>query len=486
MGKESVLHPAPNLLHFGAMQCNQSLLVIYCLIALTASTSPAAQAESVPNLPTPRDLNLTRMKAIDQDQLRDFGSHSNFLVRPGLIADRTARTVRVSAEATALEPGQPAEFPLITLGSGKDYEALAISFAAAADIHQALQFIGLTPGQVVSPATLRFWPKGDRVRITFRWSSPKSNEIPAEQLILDTRTQKSLPETGFVFTGSERAPAIPPGTGSVYTADAFSPGGIISIYNEPSTVLDVPRRAAQQEVYSYQVPNPDHSLPKGGLVEILLEPYFRDNKPHRLDYSLVVKPGENNDVAYALLDATGKAVNTNSSLNGFLATLGRITGPDMEAYVVLSPADTLALKDMPALAQLLSTLDSDRGIRMEPPPAGHPYYKTFLPNKSHRRREDRPVATAELYLASNGGSCTGELVFVDTEWEGGDSAPTFHETRRPVNNPEQLATEFNARKDAPSVILIFAPDSMTYGALRAYAAPLLKRQMILYVFTNQP
>jgi hypothetical protein len=478
------------------MQHHHILFAQLILITLVSSLIPPAQGGNTPTPLSPRDNNLTRMKSIDSNHQRTYGGHPNFLIRPGLIADQTSRTVRVSAESIALEAGHPAEFPLITLGSGKDYEALAVSFASAADIHQALEFIGLRPGQVVAPERLRFWPKGDRVRVTFRYTAsplketknrpPQLNEIPAERLIFDTRTQKTLPETGFVFTGSGLTPAIPPATGTVYAADAFSPGGIISIYNEPSTVLDVPRRAAQQDVYSYQVPNPDIPLPSGALIEVLLEPFFRDNQPHRQDYSLNVKPGDNSDIAFALFDATGKAVNTNHSVNGFLASLGRITGPERDAFVELHPADTLTLKDMPTIAQFLSTLDSDRGIRMEPPPDGHPYYKAFMPNKAHRRREDRPVATAELHLATTGSTTTGELVFVTTDWEGNDNAPTFHETRRPIASPEQVAGEFNARKDAPSVILIFAPDSLTYGALRPYTVPLLKRNMILYVFSNQP
>ena len=51
---------------------------------------------------------------------------------------------------------------------------------------------------------------------------------------------------------------------------------MISFFNDPETVLDVPRRAPQQEVYDRHYPNPDYLLPTGQLVTIVLEPEYRD------------------------------------------------------------------------------------------------------------------------------------------------------------------------------------------------------------------
>lgn len=444
----------------------------------------AASAEDAAASKTFRETNLARAKGLDTNRQRDFGNQTNFFLRPGLIADRTNRTVRVSAESIALHKGDPVEFQLITTGSGKDYEAQAVAFASAADIHQALEFIGLKPGQCINPAALRFWPKGDRIRMTFRYAHPASlfREVLAEQLVIDTRTGKTLPETGFVFTGSERGPAAGNGTGSVYSADAFSPGSIASLYNDPSTVMDVPRRASQNEVYTYQVPNPDLSLPPRALIEILLEPFYRDNTPHRFDYTLSVAPGKDAELVYSLNDVAGNTVNTNCTMNGLLATFGRLTSPDRDVFVVFRPDDSLTLKPMPSLAQVLSSLDTERGIRLEAPPEGHLYFKAFLPNQSFRRREDRPAAAAELYLSPHGTAITGNLVFVETVWKGDDTPATFTETRTPVPSPDKLAAALAAQEFPPSVMLIFAPESLSYGALRTFVAPLLKRHMILYVF----
>lgn len=455
---------------------------------LLMGLSPEGKADPKKESPTPRETHLGLVKKSDTLNLQAYGTHSNFLVRPGLIADRTGRVVRITAETTALKPNDPVEFPLITQESGKDYEALALSFASALDIHEALRFIGLEPGTGVDSSRLRFWPKGDRVRMVFNITetgAPTNSllHLPVEQLILDTRTQKPLPETGLVFTGSAWVPAEDPPTGKVFAADAFSPGSIASVYNEEYTVLDVPRRAPQHDVYTFLVPNPDRQLPAHQLVEITLEPFYRDTIPHRFDLSLTFAPGAAGPI-YSLLDSQGHAINSNRSLNGMLAALSRYSGADKDPFVAVIPDDACTLKEVQTMARLLDSLDNDKGIRVEPPPAGHPFFRAFLPDEKFRKRDDRFDKVAELHLATAGGLTTGELVLVESEWKGDDSAPVFHETRIPVPSASALEPALKTRDEAPTVLLIFAPAGFRYGPLREFCAPALKRNMILYVFAE--
>ena len=415
-------------------------------------------------------------------------AQSNFFVRPGLIADRTGQIVRIAATTTALKATDPVEFPLVTRESGKDYEALAVSQASALDIHESLRFIGLEPGRGVDPSQLRFWPKGDRVKMVFHSADTQSPtgsifHLPFEHLIQDTRSGKTLPETGLVFTGSEWVSAGDPPTGRVYAADAYGPGSIASIYNEGYSVLDVPRTAPKQEVYTFQIPNPDHVLPTNHLVEITLEPFYRDTLPHRFDLSLLVAPDGTN-LAYTLLDRQEHALNTNRSRNGMLAALSRYSTTDRDAFVTLTPDEALPLHDVQPLAHLLDSLDNERGIRVEPPPPGHPYFRAFLPNEKFRKREDRFDKVAELHLGTREGVTTGELILVESEWKGDDSAPVFHETRIPIPAPAALEPALKTRKEAPSVLLIFAPAKLRYGTLRDFVAPALRQKMILYVFAE--
>jgi len=415
-------------------------------------------------------------------------AQSNLFIRPGLIADRTGRVVRIVAITTSLKANDPVEFPLITRESGKDYEALAISQASALDIHESLRFIGLEPGRGVDPSQLRFWPKGDRVKMVFHVADTRSSTGPivplrVEHLIQDTRTGKTLPETGFVFTGSEWISAGDSPTGKVYAADAFGPGSIASVYNEGYSVLDVPRIAPKHEVYTFQVPNPDHVLPTNQLVEITLEPFYRDTLPHRFDLSLLVT-GDGTNLAYTLLDSQNHTLNTNRSQNGVLAALSRYSTADRDAFVTLTPDDAITLQDVQALAHFIDSLDNERGIRVEPPPQGHPYFRAFLPNEKFRKREDRFDKVAELRLGTGEGVTTGELILVESEWKGDDSTPVFHETRIPIPAPAAMEPALKTREDAPNVLLIFSPARLRYGTLRDFIAPALRQKMILYVFAE--
>ncbi len=415
-------------------------------------------------------------------------AQSNLFVRPGLIADRTGQIVRIAAMTTSLKANNPVEFPLITRESGKDYEALAVSQASALDIHESLRFIGLEPGRGVDPSQLRFWPKGDRVKMVFHVADTRSPTGPilplrVEHLIQDTRTGKTLPETGFVFTGSEWISAGVSPTGKVYAADAFGPGSIASVYNEGYSVLDVPRIAPKHEVYTFLVPNPDHVFPTNQLVEITLEPFYRDTLPHRFDLSLLVT-GDGTNLTYTLLDSQNHALNTNRSQNGVLAALSRYSTADREAFVTLTPDDAIALRDVQALAHLMDSLDNERGIRVEPPPPGHPYFRAFLPHEKFRKREERFDMVAELHLGTREGVTTGELILVESEWKGDDSAPVYHETRIPIPAPAALEPALKTREEAPTVLLIFAPAKLRYGTLRDFIVPALRQKMILYVFAE--
>lgn len=463
---------------------NSALICVVSLLGLVTVQAETTASDA----PTVRELNLARVRVNDAARMKEYGGKDAFLVRPGLIADKTGRVVRVAAESLRLADGSPVEFPLVTATSGKDYEAHAVSFASALDIHNALTFIGLTPGHGVDAGALQFWPRGDRVAVTFHYQDGASSNTvhsPAERLTIDTRAGKSLPETGFVFTGSEWVDVTEPTTAKVYSADAFTPNGIVSHYNERTTVLDVPRRDSQSAVYSYQVPNPALPLPPNQLIEITFEPYFKDRLPHQLDFKLMVSPGSSTstvDLAYTLLDQAGQLVNTNRTLNGFLAGLERFSRAEQDVYVTFQPDEALPLESLQKFARLLDTLDTERGIRVEAPLKGHPYFRAFLPNEKHRKREDRPSLASELFLENTGGGITGTLVLVTMDWKGGDTDPTYSEVRIPVPSADKLIPALTSKEETPAVLLIFVPPSMKYGPFREFIAPLLQRKTILYVF----
>ena len=211
--------------------------------------------------------NKAAVRAAYTARLKQCGQDPDILVRPGIIANRRLKQVRVQAEATGLSSGV-AEFFLVGQNSSHDYEALALSFAKPGEIQKALMFIGMEPGRPVDHTTLQFWPKGERVLMTFAAAVPDPVPIRVDQLVIDTRTGKPLPQSGLVFTGSREVENEDNPGQVLYFADVRDPMSVAATYNEPESVLDVPRIAPQGEVYESYLVNTQHVFAAGELLDV--------------------------------------------------------------------------------------------------------------------------------------------------------------------------------------------------------------------------
>lgn len=458
-----------------------------------APSSPFGMETPQPAENTARSRNKTRSAAQDASNLAAFSRDPSKMLRPGLLADRTTRTVRITAETIRLNPGDPVEFPLIAANSGKDYEALAISFAAPSDIHAALEFIGLPAGKPVSPATMRFWPRGEPVNMTFTYDNPVGSSnitrtVSVSQLITDTRTRKTIPDEGFLFTGSEWAPPPDPAvsTNRVYAAEVYTPNCIASLYNERSTVLDVPRRVAQSEIYTFLVPNPDLTLPAAAFATVTLEPRYKDGHLRVTDLTLHLGSSSNTALPETTVPWTisrGTSMEQGAGLDSLATRLTRLTAGGNTLHTTLEPDDALPLATVRRLALFIEPLENNATLRIEPAPPGHPYYKTFLPDEEYRDRAKRPIQPWELFLTASKTGVTGELVHVEEQWSDDGKPSTYKETRHPAPGPNALP-DLLLKHEAPAVALIFTTPDLPYGVLRNFVDPLLQRKMILYVFAD--
>lgn len=86
---------------------------------------------------------------------------------------------------------------------GKLHESVFVMDAGAVDLQAALLLVGLEPGRF--PRGDRMMPPvGPQVDILVEWShAGRHTVLRAEQTLIHTNRQASLPETGWVFTGSE-------------------------------------------------------------------------------------------------------------------------------------------------------------------------------------------------------------------------------------------------------------------------------------------
>ena len=100
----------------------------------------------------------------------------------------------------------------------------------------------------------------------------------------------TLAPRGFIYCGSPRVPG-PDGAAEICLADREAPVSILSLYNEPQTLLDVPRLSPQGEVYENYTANPETLLPAGRMVQLTLAPEPRpDGRPRVRPVSLTVVP----------------------------------------------------------------------------------------------------------------------------------------------------------------------------------------------------
>lgn len=420
---------------------------------------------------------------------------------PGITADRETKQVVIKAKATGLTERENAEFFLINERSGHDYEAIATTPARPGDVHRALEFIGMTPGMPAHTGELRFWPRGERVivKISSGGKAPAPEPVRAEKLITDTSNgNKTMHETGFVFTGSTTF--TNENKEVIYAADEKGPLSIISHYNEICSVMDVPRRASQGAVYGTQIVAPGYAFQKDQPLTITLEPEYKDGRKREVD--LTLKTGFNPekkgldpaDFLYSLTDSSNKTIKKDQPLDEILKSFIEITANGQSPFVTWIIEDDIPLGTVRGIASVLASIESETGIRMNPPPKGQLYFQAFIPDENHRNREDRIVQPWELKLSDKDGKTTGILTLIDQIWKDGVIKPELKLTHYEVATPEQLKNIITGydkeriREDKrPSipVILVFTHPTLTHGKLMNFINPARETHGVIHVFLDE-
>ncbi len=434
-----------------------------------------------------RQTTLRRVDALWRGRRVAHGSAEDVMVRRGLIADRSDRTLLLDVEATGLGAREIVEFPIITEGSGHDYEALFVAFATPGDISAALEFIGVPRGRPVRPEALAFWPKGERVQIAV--VGRDGARVPLEELVLDVRNEnRPLPRLGFIHAGSID---IERDGETLFAADSEGPGSIASSYNEPTTVLDMPRQAQQGDVYERFVANPDTLFERGALLQLEARPEDRpaDAPPRVQERTLrVTLPGGADGLknAVARLAAPGETPETAvpTGLTGALEAL-RALRPLHDPYVTLDLDDSLTVLAATELARAVALLDNEDGLRIEPPPPGQLHYRAFLPRDAWRDRSARPTQPCELHFRrAASGALEVTLARIEEIWDEQPDhwRPTLKVHEQPVEAPGDMPARLAATGVRLPVLLVFAPEELRLGELMAYLRPVLDSHPTIHVF----
>jgi hypothetical protein len=422
-----------------------------------------------------------------QANLKAHADDRNMLVKPGLVASKKDRRVVIDAVATGLPASDPVEFFLIPEDSGKDYEALAVAFAKPSDIDQALRFIGMTPGRPVDFAAMNYWPKGPRVLMRFQWGRGDAHDDRAERFVLDTRTNRHLPLAGFVYAGSTWR-TDPQTKDRVFAADVSDSMSIASNYNEPTTILDVPRRAPQGDVYSHYKPNPKFELSAGQPIRVILEPEPR-RLPRVVDLDLHLKPGAAktpealNGLTVDLVDQSDSAVLKEGKVTEALAKFADLVHAEQDPYVTIHIDGRIPLGLVRQFNKLMLAAEGERGIRIEAPPADQLYPRAFVPNPRWRDRKTRLFTAFELLIEPTDNSGYKARLLETYDRFTAEHPPTMTKAEHEITDGEQLA-ELIGQADpiGRNAIVVIADDRVGYKRLMALLGPILKTNPQIHVF----
>lgn len=474
------------------------------LIAILAWPLNAQDASIYKFRPAGHEKNKELADVAHKANLTRYANDTNILVLPGLVADKNKQRVEVVVESTGLDPKSPCEFTIVGEQSEHAYEALAISFAKPGAIHQALQFIGKTPGEPVNLEALRFWARGD----CFEMSLVKDGAPPVllERLVLDQRTGKTLPEVGFRFTGSTRLADPKHREKKTIAADVYQPMAILSLFNTAGSVLEVPYVASKVDVYQNMTPNPEYTFPAGALLTLVIEPVKKEVAKCAKDLSLIVAAGNSTTtnrltglerikaLAFQLKDGT-VVLNEQPTISSVMQSLGVLDRKRNDYYLTVCFEGDVELGAAQALAPLLSIMDCERGIRIEPPPSGQLYYRAFTPDRELLDRDARMFHPWELALSDEAGAVAGRLLGFNSVYTNGSSQAKLELTELKISSPLSLRKALDAEAAAPAkpgqisrppVIMVFAPATLKYGQLLQFLGPVLPTHKTVHVYLDEP
>ena len=465
-------------------------LVLSTFIIISCTTAkPMAQEK-----PKTND-NIQVVEKINKENTEKYKGNADFLIKPGLIADKKNRKVTVYAEASGVT-NDVIEFFLIAPKSGHDYESMAISYAKAEDIMNAMKFIGMQAGTCINYAELRFWPKGERVIIKTKPCNSDKPAVRLEKFVLVD--DKPMPELGFIYTGSSY---FKKNDISVFASDEKEPNSIISDYNESYTVFDLPLYSPQNSVYNHQRANPEYSYSKETLIELSIEPEFKDGKKRVNNLMLYVASEQkassdsNAPPEYTtklmLKNLKNETLNKEEDLKSVLKYFSVLTGNKEDPFVTIKFADNVFLGQILEFCKVINTIDVVSGIRVDPPSEGQLYYKAFIPNPKHLDRTSRIVHPWEMTINKDTNGISAKLIETESIWKEDSAEPTYKTTEYAAANGTELKKameDCNKKKIEEGkdpvipVILITASPYITHGELMTLLKPIMDIPPTVHVY----
>lgn len=392
-----------------------------------------------------------------------------------VIADKTAGTVELLAEATGVATGYEIEFLLLGPLSDRAYEGLAMTFDQPSAILQALAFLGVPRGEGPDLFKNRVISKGERFALQVRKpDEPASANRSADEWVSDSEWKDG---PGFLTRGLPYVGT----TASPEETDATMPAAVVAAYDEPRSLFGLPFPADKGAIYGrFRAKTP---LKEGEPIVFTLK-HLRtpDGKPRVLSAVLAVKPG----VFEGSIDGATAQALTDAALVPWLKALTE-TGRDPFVRVNFAPETTVG--HAKAVSGLLMLVDGEGGIRIDYPLPGQLYPRAFLPPEGWRDRTKRPYQPWEIHFTPKPdapGAFTKALIQVEEDWSGEGIDPILTPKTYPFETwaeAEALIKRLDASDGNMRVVFFFVPADAPVSVILEAAAALYQRLPLMWVFS---
>ena len=397
----------------------------------------------------------------------------------GVVADRQRREVRLLAEAVGHRVGITAEFLLVGPLSDRAYEAVAVTVAMPGDIVRAVESLGLARGGCIGSRPFRFWPCGERITATVRrLDVPDAPARPLQVLINDAEKENPLVgEGGLVFTGARWE-------GGGCSADTNMPSSIISLYNAPDTVFDVPFRVSQGEVYGRL--SLAEALPYGAPLEIVQRPLMpADGRPRVLP--LTVSATWNGErVTLTCTHADGSKTKE-GDMAEVLTWLHAQSEAGREPYLTIHFDDAMPLRRAVGVAHVFDIVDG-KGIKLDGKADDGLYPRAFLPQEKWREHKDRHPQPFELHVTqAEGGTLSKRLLFIEEDWTVEGLVPKLTPRDYPFTEWEEfpkLVIKAGGTDSKVRLLFVHAPADLPLSTFMPGVRAVADRLNLVYVFGN--
>ena len=430
-----------------------------------------------------RAENLEKTAAWFAEQEAAASTNEQWETLPRIRIDREEPSVTFKAEATGLDANEIVEFYLIGERSGNAYEAIAVALAEPDDIAKAIEKMGLPRGLHANPGELRFWPQGERVHVYL-------DDYYAADLLLDQRTGSTAKRSGFVFTASRY---VTRNEEEKLAAQVEPPFSIVSNYNEPNTILDVPFRAPQSEVYAEQVQNPDIRFDPGKLLKVRIIPERTDGSKRVQEMDLTLTAVEQTtqelpiaDVRFTLEQAQDGETQIHAkevNLAGFVEKIRSLVAEEKDPFLTVHFDHDMLLAQANSAARMLEAMENEENVRIQPPPQESLFYRAFMPDEARRDRDNRTSHPWELHLAHDEAPT---LVHIKEEWIRGQARPRIEAEDITITEPQNLSDKMRELRASINAVFMYAPADMRIAEIMDYVQHFRETHPLIHVFIDPP